>query len=94
MGLFKRIINKFRKDGSKNTDAELCDYASALAKGNELYDKEKYEEALNNFLKAEELGYDNSDLFFRISWVYRTQYEDYEKALKYADKCILADPDN
>lgn len=61
-------------------------------KGYSLADNHKIDEALENFLKAEELNYNICPLFTRMSYLYQLK-EDFLKSLAYASKAVKSFPD-
>lgn len=68
---------------------------SYYMKGFVYFNLKDYKEAKEAFLKAEELGCNYPDLFYKLSCIYRQQdEEDYKSSLQYADKAISANPND
>jgi tetratricopeptide (TPR) repeat protein len=64
-----------------------------INKGNELFDKGKFNEAIQTYQRALNLKSNDIDLLINIGLSYR-HLEDYDKAIEYYDKVLEIDPDN
>lgn len=80
------------KNSLKYTRKVKKDANPFYERGTMYYNKKNFDKALNDFLKAEALGYKDDFIFTRLSFLYANNGE-YEKSLNYANKAIINNKD-
>ncbi|MGN0014287.1 MAG: tetratricopeptide repeat protein [Candidatus Gastranaerophilaceae bacterium] len=101
--MYYHIIDIYRK---KKEYTKALKYADKLIKRNKkssdayyikgiiLFDQNKYEEAMEYLLLADEMGCKHFLLFYCMSYIYGAIGKQYEESIEYADKAIEQNPDN
>jgi len=88
----KEKVLQFKK--RENTTPSISKAYAIFNEGKFLYNKDKDDLALEKFIAAEKAGYESSEMFTFMAWLYGRGNEHPDLVIKYADKAIELDDQN